>query len=200
MDATITSWITVLDKVSHYELLGVAPGSGGDVLRRAYQGFAATFHPDAHMHRSADERAAVNRIFKRGTEAYRILSDAALRSKYDEVRTGLPSAPALTQRPAPLPPQSIAPVKPGASLPPASVRPGSASKTAGRLEDFVKNPKARPYAQQAEALAKKGENGKAKLQLKLAMNFDQGNPALEAYLKELDVLILADKNKPYQPK
>jgi curved DNA-binding protein CbpA len=196
MDPSIDSWLAILDKVSHYELLGVQPGSGGDALRRAYQGFASTFHPDIHMHRTAAERDSVNRIFKRGTEAYRVLSDAALRSRYDEQRTGRPSAPSATARPAPLPPQAA-----GASVaPPSGPRPGVPSKIAGRLEDFVKNPRARPYAQQAEAFAKKGEHGKAKLQLKLAMNFDQGNPALEAYLKELDVLIIQDKNKPYQPK
>jgi curved DNA-binding protein CbpA len=188
MDPAIDSWLAVLDRVSHYELLGVQPDAGGDALRRAYQGFAATFHPDAHMHRTPAERDSVNRIFKRGTEAYRVLSDLALRSRYDEQRTGRPSTSATT-RPAPLP-----------STAPANPKPGSASKTAGRLEDFVKNPRARPYAQQAEALAKKGEHGKAKLQLKLAMNFDQGNTALEAYLKELDVLIVQDKNKPYQPR
>jgi curved DNA-binding protein CbpA len=202
LDASIASWLAVLDKVSYYELLGVQPGSGGDTVHRAYQGFAATFHPDAHGYRSREDRDSVNKIFKRGTEAYRVLSDAALRARYDEQRTGRPSAAGPTQRPAPLPPQSLTPAKSGTTIPPASAgpRPGSASKIAGRLEDFVKNPKARPYAQQAEALAKKGEHGKAKLQLKLAMNFDQGNPALEAYLKELDVLIQQDKNKPYQPK
>jgi DnaJ-class molecular chaperone len=200
MDASITSWLTVLDKVSHYELLGVQPGSGGDALKRAFQGFAATFHPDVHMHRSREERDSVNKIFKRGTEAYRVLSDPALSARYEAQVTGQPARASATTRPAPLPPQAAA--RTGNTIPPASAgsRPGTSSKTAARLEDCVKNPKARPYAQQAEALAKKGENGKAKLQLKLAMNFDFGNPALEAYLKELDVLILQDKNKPYQPK
>jgi hypothetical protein len=64
----------------------------------------------------------------------------------------------------------------------------------------VKQPRARPFAQQAEALAKKGEHQKAKLQLKLALNFDPGNAALEGYLKQLDLLIEQDKKKPFQPK
>ena len=88
MDPSIARWIAVLDKVTHYELLGVQPDAGADALRHAYQGFAATFHPDAHMHRSREERASVNTIFKRGTEAYRVLSDPALRARYDDDQAG----------------------------------------------------------------------------------------------------------------
>jgi len=206
MDPSIAEWIAVLEKVSHYELLGVQPGAGADAFRRAYQGFAANFHPDAHGHRSAPERESVNKIFKRGTEAYRVLSDPALRAKYDEQLTGKPASPAGGGRSAPLPPGSN-PQATGQAAGGASgarktdaPKPGAASNITGRLEDFVKLPRARPFAQQTEALAKKGEHAKAKLQLKLAMNFDPGNPALEDYLKELDTLIELDKKKPFQPK
>ncbi len=198
MDPSIAQWMAVLDKVSHYELLGVQPSDGADALRRAFQGFAANFHPDAHVHRTPDERASVNAIFKRGTEAYRVLTDPTLRARYEEQRTG---RPAQSLRPAPRPPAATAPPPSAgpASLSATGARP-AASKIAARLEDFVRQPKARPFAQQAEALAKKGEHGKAKLQLKMAMNFDAGNPALEDYLRELDALITADKKKPFVPK
>ena len=69
-----------------------------------------------------------------------------------------------------------------------------------RSPDASTEVRARPFAQQAEALAKKGEHGKAKLQLKLALNFDPKNEALEAYMKELDTLIELDKKKPYVAK
>jgi len=207
MDPSIAAWLAIIDKVSHYELLGVQPGAGADVLRRAYQGFAANFHPDAHVHRTAEERSSVNTIFKRGTEAYRVLSDPTLRAKYEEKRTGTSMAPG---RAAPLPPgspataSSTASMAPGSAAGPSSTRdgpkPGAKSNITGRLEDFVRQPRARPYAQQAEQLAKKGDHGKAKLQLKLAMNFDPDNEALAAYLKELDALIEADKKKPWVPK
>ena len=109
MDPSIAQWMAVLDKVTHYELLGVQPAAGADALRRAYQGFAANFHPDAHMHRSAEERASVNTIFKRGTEAYRVLSDPALRAKYEEQSSGgKAGAQASGSRAPPLPPGSSA--------------------------------------------------------------------------------------------
>jgi curved DNA-binding protein CbpA len=210
MDPTIASWMAVLDKVSHYELLGVRPDEGGDALRKAFQGFAATFHPDLHRNRGADEQAAVSAIFKRGTEAHRVLSDPALRARYDEQRTGKPAQRGLASKAPPLPsrsstmPASVAAIPtPGiafsvrkSELPSAA----AARNITGRLEDFVRQPRARPFAQQAEALSKKGEHAKAKLQLKLAMNMDQGNEALEAYLKELDVLIDEGKKKPFTPK
>jgi curved DNA-binding protein CbpA len=197
MDPLIASWIAVLDKVSYYELLGVQPDAGADTVRRAYRGFAATFHPDAHAHRSADERSSVNAIFKRGTEAYRVLSDPTLRARYDEPRSGRPVSPGAASTP------SAGTARVGAAVAASRKaevpKPGATSNIAGRLEDFVRNPRARPFAQQAEALAKKGEHAKAKLQLKLAMNMDQGNEALESYMKELDTLIQADKKKPFVP-
>ncbi len=205
MDASIAQWMAVLDKVTHYELLGVQPGSGADALRRAYQGFAANFHPDAHAHRTPEERSAVNAIFKRGTEAYRVLTDPALRARYDEL-TG--NAGPASGRPVPVPPgsgpASVRGSGPtsvrGGTVKPEPPKPGATSNITGRLEDFVKQPRARPFAQQAEALAKKGEHAKAKLQIKLALNMDPGNEALQGYLKELEALVELDKKKPFQPK
>jgi DnaJ-class molecular chaperone len=198
MDPSIARWMAVIDKVSHYELLGVRPEAGADELRHAYQGFAANFHPDAHMHRSAEERTAVNTIFKRGTEAYRVLADPALRARYEEQRAGKFAGTGAASAGA-------AGTSRGASTFPGArkgepPKPGQSSNIAGRLEDFVRQIRARPFAQQAEALAKKGEHAKAKLQLKLAISMDPGNPALEAYMKELDVLIQADKKKTFPPR
>ena len=200
----IVGWLAVLDKVSYYELLGVPPDAGQDQIRRAFHGFAATFHPDTHAVRPPDERAAVNRIFTRGAEAYRVLSDSTLKSRYDEQRRGsagearLSSAPqrasakpaAPPPRPPP-PPPSARDVAQGSAAPPRTT-----SAPAGRLEDHARNTRARPFAQQAEALAKKHEYAKAKLQLKLALSMDPGNPALEAYLGELDLRIAEAKKKP----
>jgi curved DNA-binding protein CbpA len=203
----LVGWLSVIDKVSYYELLGVATNSGQDQIRRAFHGFAATFHPDTHAVRPADERAAVSRIFTRGTEAYRVLSDSSLRSRYDEQRAGpsqatrLSSAPQrggmpTAKPPAPPPPPPPPPsARGGASA--SAAPPAKAAASAGRLEDHVKNSRARPFAQQAETLAKKHEYGKAKLQLKLAMNMDPSNAALEGYLKELELRIAEAKRKPF---
>jgi curved DNA-binding protein CbpA len=204
----LVGWLAVIDKVSYYELLGVRPDAGQDQIRRAFHGFAATFHPDTHAVRPPDERAAISRIFTRGTEAYRVLSDTTLKSRYDEQRSGpsqatrlsnVPTSPggrgpgASAKPPAPPPPPPSSRSVAGASVAATAPRAG----TVGKLEDHVRNMRARPFAQQAEMLAKKLEYGKAKLQLKLAMNMDPDNPALQAYLTELDARLAEAKKKPY---
>jgi curved DNA-binding protein CbpA len=197
----IRSWLTVIDKLSYYELLGVEPQAGADQIRRAFYGFAATFHPDGHLLRPADEREAIGTIFKRGTEAYRVLSDGALRMRYDDARTGDNAPTRMTSTAeraggsqglrSGVPPPSL-------TRPPAAAGSTPAVVIQGRLEDFVRQSRARPFAQQAEALAKKKEFGKAKLQLKLAMSMDPSNPALESYMKDLDQKIAEGKLRPPQ--
>jgi len=210
----LVGWLSVIDQVSYYELLGVAPSSGQDQIRRAFHGFAATFHPDTHAVRPPDERAAVSRIFTRGTEAYRVLSDSAQRARYDELRAGpsratrLSSAPqhgtgggvrvtAKPPAPPPPPPRVQAPGSRNVAAASPSAAPKASSGAVGRLEDHVRHSRARPFAQQAETLAKKHEYGKAKLQLKLAMSMDPDNPALAAYLVELDARLAEAKKKPF---
>jgi curved DNA-binding protein CbpA len=192
----IVGWLAVIDQVSYYELLGVTPGAGRDQIRRAFHGFAVTFHPDTHTTRTPEERSAISRIFTRGTEAYRVLSDSGLRSRYDEQRsssghggvrlTGAPQRGPLTIKP-PAPPPPVS----GETAPTPDAGP------VGRLEDHVRNPRARPFAHEAEALANRREYGKAKLQLQLAMNMDPENPVLKAYLDDLQARISEAKRKPF---
>jgi len=61
----------------YYVVLGVERHAGVAELRRAYRLLALRFHPD---------RAGVEstEVFQRITEAYRVLSDAAARSAYDQ--------------------------------------------------------------------------------------------------------------------
>jgi DnaJ-class molecular chaperone len=195
----IEGWLAVMDQVSYYELLGIAPDAGRDDIRRAFHGFAVTFHPDTHGTRSHEERTDIGRIFTRGTEAYRVLSDTQLRARYDEQRTRpgqavrlsvAPQHGAVTAKP-PAPPPPLPPVDghPQSSIPDLD------GDIAGRLEEHVKNVRARPFAQEAEALAKRREYVKARLQLQLAMNMDPDNPVLASYLSELQARIAETKSK-----
>src|SRR5205823_3346685 len=81
----IASWLSVLDQLSYYTLLGVAPDASFDTLKRAFHTFAESFHPDVHAGRPAAQREAIALIFKRANEAYRVLSDPALRARYDAI-------------------------------------------------------------------------------------------------------------------
>lgn len=175
---SIRQWLAALDQISYYELFRIPPDSTPDAIRDGFHSFAESFHPDGHGWRHPTEQAAIGYIFKRGTEAYRVLSDPMLRVRYDEaVKGGI------------LRPESLILDMDG---PRSSMQPGSAAANAStRLVDKVRTPGARPFVLRVEELAKKGDPQQAKLQLVMAMHMDPKNPALEAYGKELDTAIKA---------
>jgi DnaJ-class molecular chaperone len=176
----ISQWLGALDSISYYQLFSVAPDATYDDLRNGFHAFAESFHPDGHQWRHPNEQAAIGYIFKRGTEAYRVLSDPQLRVRYDEaLKNGILR-----------PEQLIVEAQGGPqSMGGAARAPGIGIGT--RLSDKVRNPGARPFVLRVEELAKKGDPQQAKLQLVMAMHMDRGNPALEAYGKELDEAIKA---------
>ena len=61
---------------SHYDILKIALDAPVEVVRAAYRVFAARHHPDRA---GADELALMQRV----NEAYRVLSDPALRAAHD---------------------------------------------------------------------------------------------------------------------
>jgi curved DNA-binding protein CbpA len=178
----IRQWLTALDHLSFYELFRVTPQASFDDLRHAFHAFAEIFHPDAHTWRPEGERAGIGYIFRRGTEAYRVLADPQLRVRYDEaLANGI------------LRPESLVIEADGGG--PRSLAPAAMQSL--RLVDRVKNPGARPFVLRAEELLKKGDPKQAKIQLVMALHMDRGNAALEAFGKELDEAVkkLADDAK-----
>lgn len=68
---------------THYQLLGIAPDSPADEVKRAFRREIARYHPDKvqHLGHEFQEIAAVRAAEL--TEAYRVLMDTELRQKYD---------------------------------------------------------------------------------------------------------------------
>jgi curved DNA-binding protein CbpA len=171
----LRQWLESLDSLSYYDLFRASPQANHDELRAAFHAFAETFHPDTHRWRHPNEQEAIGRIYRRGTEAWRVLSDPALRARYDEaLANGM-------LRPEDL----IVEMDGPRSLAPASTR--------GALSDKVRAPGARPFVLRAEELLRKGDPQQAKIQLVMALHMDQGNPALDAFAKELDAALAAKK-------
>jgi curved DNA-binding protein CbpA len=160
-------WLRVLDDLTYYVLLGAPKDAGPDGVKLAFHAFAEAFHPDAHAARPPDEREALGRIFRRGAEAYRILSNPDLRAGYDQSLAEGVGAAVASRR---------------SSMPPAKSSPPGPK----RLEDSVRTPSARPFARRAEELAKSGDFKQAKLQLTMARHYEPNNEALERFLKELE--------------
>jgi molecular chaperone DnaJ len=65
----------------YYSVLGVSASSNQDQIKRAYRKLAKKYHPDAN----AGDKASTER-FKEISEAYSVLSDAAKRKQYDQLR------------------------------------------------------------------------------------------------------------------
>jgi curved DNA-binding protein CbpA len=167
-DEVLFAWLRVLDDLTYYELFAVEADAGADDIRRAFHEFCDAFHPDRHVARADGERAALSTIFKRGTEAYLVLSDVGLRGRYDEQL--LATGGSRTTR------ISLAHSRP------------SSKQSAGppKLEDSARSPAARPFARRAEELIAAGDFRQAKLQLVMANHMDPGNDALEAALRTLE--------------
>lgn len=147
-----------LDKLDYYELLRIEETANADDVRRAFHEFAMRYHPDryAGADEAKQERAAA--IYRRGAEAYRVLTDVELRRKYDDgLKKGLlryEEPKATTQRPG-----------------------------GGVLE--VKNLRARPFFQKALEMIKAGDFKGAKLNLSLALNHEPDNDLLKQKLEEV---------------
>ena len=70
----------------YYDVLEVAPGAEQSAIKRRYYTLARKYHPDK---RGVDDKEATDKFQAIG-EAYQVLSDPALRAKYDAVgRDGL---------------------------------------------------------------------------------------------------------------
>jgi curved DNA-binding protein CbpA len=172
----IFGWREALDDLTYYTLFGVEPGATADEIRDAFHVFCDAFHPDRHVMRTDDERDAILTIFKRGTEAYVVLGDEALRAQYDAQlgAAASPRPPRITFSPL--------------SRPPPSRGPGAIA-----LEESVRSPSARPFARRAEELLRSGDLRQAKLQLVKANHMDAGNETLEAALKDVEAKLGSPK-------
>jgi curved DNA-binding protein CbpA len=165
----VFAWVAALDELSYYELFGLPARATADEVQAAFHKFCETFHPDGHVDRDARERQALSTIFKRGTEAYSVLSDVGLRAQYD-AQLSVPGSP----RP------------PRVSFSPLSRPPSRGPTGAATLAESVRSPSARPFARRAEELLGKGDLRQAKLQLVMANHMDPGNTVLEQALHELE--------------
>ncbi len=74
-----------LDELDYYTLLEVEPSASAETIRAAWRRFALKFHPDRHADAEAEKAARAARIYRRGSEAFAVLSDPIKRRAYDVV-------------------------------------------------------------------------------------------------------------------
>jgi curved DNA-binding protein CbpA len=79
-----------LDALDYYTLLGVADDAPEREIKRAFRKFARRYHPDQHAGAPEDKRDKAMRIYRRGSEAYQVLTESGSRKTYDEaLRRGI---------------------------------------------------------------------------------------------------------------
>lgn len=151
-----------LDQLDYYKLLGVAHDVSTDEIKRAFHVFAQRFHPDMHTGDIRAERAEA--IYRRGTEAYRVLTVSESRKRYDEqLKQGRMRHDASDTGPR----KSI------------GARPG---------ELHVTSPKARPFFMKAAEALKANNVAQAKLNLQMCLQHEPDNESIKAKLAELVAL------------
>ncbi len=80
--AAILLWDQQLDELDYYAILGVTDQDSVSDYERAYHRFALQFHPDCYPNLEPPIHAALTRIFQRGVEARRVLSEPQLHARY----------------------------------------------------------------------------------------------------------------------
>jgi DnaJ-class molecular chaperone len=162
-------WAAVLDASSYYELLGLLEIADEAAVKVAFHEFALAFHPDAHTDYDGPTAEVSRRVFQRGAEAYRVLSNPQLRPRYDlalakgQLRLGGSEVPRV-----------------------ANVGVGAKS-----LDELCRTASAKRYARRADELISEGDLSGAKRELMLALREDGPNEDLAERLDALDLALFA---------
>jgi curved DNA-binding protein CbpA len=164
----ICEWDEVIDESSYYEILGILEIADDGAVKDAYRSFARAFHPDAHPDADPELTAILRRIFQRGVEAYRTLSDHKLRADYD---LGLARG-ALRMNDSQIP----------------TLVPGGAKS----LEDLCSTASAKLAARKADQFISSGELAAAKRELMMAIHHEAiASEELRERLDALDLIMFA---------
>jgi len=165
-EATTKKILTALASVSYYEILKVPSGAPLESIKEAFQEFALEYHPDRYVRESTEAGELAAQIFKRGTEAFAVLSDSRTRALYDEgLQRGqlryVPGEAAKAAREAQMP-----------------TEPRS-------LEDLATTPKGKAHARKADRCLLVNKYDEARVHLADAIREDGENAELKVQLDEL---------------
>lgn len=76
-----------------YEILGIRPNAGRDVIELAYKGRRSQYHPDRYAQSDADTQAWATGKMQELNQAYAVLGDPEERARVDNARARRPSGP-----------------------------------------------------------------------------------------------------------
>lgn len=82
-EAEMRRLLGLLENGTHYQLIGVTANAAAGDIKKSYYQLAKKFHPDCHMGRS-EWIGSLQKLMDAFTTAYKTLSDARAREKYDK--------------------------------------------------------------------------------------------------------------------
>jgi curved DNA-binding protein CbpA len=154
--------LVIIEEQSYYEILRVPSSSSPPEVKAAFHEFALACHPDQYVDEAPDVCLAAGEVFKRGVEAYKVLTNPEWRAKYDEglLKGKLRFVPGEAEKPPPPPPTRT-------------------------LEEIAKTPRAKQFAVKADRLISVGKLEEARVALVTAMQDDYDNEELKERLNVL---------------
>lgn len=158
-----------LDLLDYYTLLGVEPSANDADIKAAFRKFARRYHPDRYAAADGDKLARSTQIYRRGSEAFQVLTNPLSRTAYDRVlRVGKTRFSADDRERAEI-----------------SNRMASAPQK--KAEAPIRSPQALAFYHKAADAARAGEWREAWRLMRGALELEPDNPLLRARLAQLEV-------------
>jgi curved DNA-binding protein CbpA len=156
-----------LDLLDYYTLLGLSSEASPLDIKRAFRKFARKYHPDRFAGAPEEKLARASQIYRRGTEAYQILTDPVSRRAYDRVlRVGKLRLTADERD-----------------------RAGAAERAPEKREEKaqpIRSPQALAFYNKAAEAARGGRWRDAWRSMKVALEHEPENPLLRARLAQIE--------------
>jgi CheY-like chemotaxis protein len=154
-----------LDSVDYYKLLQVSRNGTANAIKEAYFSCSMEFHPDRFMRlENLELKAQIYDIFKRMSEAFKVLINPESRARYDDNLSGSPNAENLRL----------------------------SEPTSGRSTGTPKDPTAdaasaagKKYLHYAILAQSEGKYRSARMYLSMALQYEPDNEALQLRLEEV---------------
>jgi curved DNA-binding protein CbpA len=159
---TLRARLAMIEEQSYYEILRVPSTAPLADVKAAFHEFALACHPDQYVDQPSDVALAAGEVFKRGVEAYKVLTQPDWRVRYDAglMKGKLRFVPGEAEE------------KP----PPPTMR---------TLEEIATTPRAKQWALRADRLIASGKLEEARVALVTALQDDYDNEELKDRLNVL---------------
>jgi DnaJ-class molecular chaperone len=161
----------VIDDQDYYEILKVKPKAFTEEIKAAYFRQSRLFHPDKYYNEDPRLVAVINKIFKRITESYKVLSDQEKRAAYTKSINGPNRKMMLRYNPKLIEDDKKGP------------------------EDEGQTTMGKKYYQLAKSGIQNKDYKGAKINLQLAMKMEPNNHTFKDRMAEVDEMLAMQKKK-----